>query len=677
MRTRATRRSGMANPGGQHSVLAAGIAALTRSGAAVIWPLAAMGFGNPNLLTSPEFAGGVTDAPVRGGLITVSTMAGYDGAIAIGRDGVQHNYAYKQFTHTSGLTYTLSISVRMDDGSAPSFATMNDGTIGANSFALIVGGSVVNPTLLTRILQEDGSYRVSGSVQVSGTTYNHGVIKYSTNDTRTFKVTAYKLEQSNTSTAYTTQAQLRDFGVCIDSSGTTPVTALADLIGLILDKTPTEAVAGGYAAVSRYGTPVVGLASAWQSLGTGHALMGGVMTLTAAAAATYSLKGVGLTGGKTYRFDVVVPTLSGGTLQVQTSGNAFTISSAGTYSFFQKVGNIDGPYVSVSTGTVTAQITRLDWVEVRGNHSYQAIAGSKPNIGRVPKKLGPNLFTNGDFSNGSTGWNFGNSTWTVSGGLLVGSSSNTHVTQPVGEADKFYKVSCNIVAVTSGSLYVRHGAAYTVLPSSAVGMQSKVVQRVGSGSFPGIGLDASSFNGTVDNLVVQEVLDWSQAVVFDPSAPGDFLQTGITISNTGWVCAGVTPTQVSTAATVFNAGAGSSSSKGMWLYAESGKWLGQIGNGTTRDEPSRIDAVAGKPAVVSLGWDTSSVTLGVDGVETTAPRSGDCTGAPSMTIGAYLTLGTFAFSGPMTIAAICPKPPPASDCLAIRRLFGWLQSQQL
>lgn len=184
----------------------------------------------------------------------------------------------------------------------------------------------------------------------------------------TFAITGFEIKEV---TGYTYgNPPVRNY---FDSAGTDildSVTQVDQPVGLTLDAAGTT------------GPDVVGLATSWQSLGSGFALSGGVMTLTSAATSAYALKGVGMTANKTYQFDVVVGSLSGGAIQIQTSGNAFTISAAGTYTFIQKPGNIDGPYVAVTSGTVTAQITRLDWRELTGNHATQATVGSKPTLRR-------------------------------------------------------------------------------------------------------------------------------------------------------------------------------------------------------------------------------------------------------------------------------------------------------
>ena len=130
---------GMAvRPPRQLSLMARALSTIRRNGGTLIGiPDNALGDGAPNLLSAPEFAGGLADAPKRGGLVTASTLAGYDGAIAFGHDGTTTSYAYKAFTPTVGLTYTLSVIVKMDDGLPPTFGA-NSPELPTNPFGLVI-----------------------------------------------------------------------------------------------------------------------------------------------------------------------------------------------------------------------------------------------------------------------------------------------------------------------------------------------------------------------------------------------------------------------------------------------------------------------------------------------------------------------------------------------------------
>ncbi|WP_390342926.1 hypothetical protein ACFJIS_21260 [Variovorax boronicumulans] len=152
--------------------------------------------GGANLLTQSEFGSGVGDAPVRSGVVTASSMAGFAGAIRLGADPVG-TYAYKTLATTAGVTYTLSVIVEMEDGQPPAFGsgTVSDAT---NSFALVMFANGVSPS--TYVVQSlgGGRYRVSATgVAPASAGLNFGIVKYPGNDARGFRTTGYQLEQAS------------------------------------------------------------------------------------------------------------------------------------------------------------------------------------------------------------------------------------------------------------------------------------------------------------------------------------------------------------------------------------------------------------------------------------------------------------------------------------------------
>lgn len=157
-----------------------------------------------NLFTKTEFTSGLTDAPSRAGLVTATTFPYFTSntGLAFGHDGVTTSFAYKSnFSTVSGTTYTISVFVVMTDGNAPTFGNAT-GASALNSFALVLAGVPVNP--LTYTIQSLGSnvYRVSGTVTVGSASSNNGLVKYATNNNRTFSVSGYQVEASSTVTSY-------------------------------------------------------------------------------------------------------------------------------------------------------------------------------------------------------------------------------------------------------------------------------------------------------------------------------------------------------------------------------------------------------------------------------------------------------------------------------------------
>ena len=159
-----------------------------------------------NLLTNSEFPNGLSDAPLRAGLVTLDTMDYGDGsvnAIAFGYDGATNSYAVKSnYTGVIGTNYYFSVFVETDDGLPPSFNS-SDPLSSLNDLALIVNQSTVSPTGYTIKKQAGDVYKVSAKIENAQTSgAQNGVRKYSTNSPRTFKVTGYQLEVGSFPTSY-------------------------------------------------------------------------------------------------------------------------------------------------------------------------------------------------------------------------------------------------------------------------------------------------------------------------------------------------------------------------------------------------------------------------------------------------------------------------------------------
>ena len=152
-----------------------------------------------NLLTETEFRNGLSDATINGGALSATTLSGYLGALSFGYDGVSITYAYKKVALEANTKYTLSCVLEMIGG-AP---VVSGDVAGATSdFALVAGSNALTQAATYNITQLSGNtYKVTcvftSAASVLGP--NVGVVKYATNSSRTFKVTAYELDIGDTS----------------------------------------------------------------------------------------------------------------------------------------------------------------------------------------------------------------------------------------------------------------------------------------------------------------------------------------------------------------------------------------------------------------------------------------------------------------------------------------------
>lgn len=133
---------------------------------------------------------GVTDA-------TTALASYFTNSIQFPATSGTTNYAYKQANATNGNIYMLSVFVKMNDASLPS---VNGGST-AGDFSLVVLAAAVTNSVVTSM--GGGVYRIS-SVQTATATVvtNFGVVQYSTQSQKAFRVTGYQLEQiASTSSA--------------------------------------------------------------------------------------------------------------------------------------------------------------------------------------------------------------------------------------------------------------------------------------------------------------------------------------------------------------------------------------------------------------------------------------------------------------------------------------------
>lgn len=497
----------------------------------------------------------------------------------------------------------------------------------------------------------------------------------------------------------------------LDSAGTDildSVTQVDQPVGLCLD------------SMGVLGADVVGLSTSWQSLGAGFALSGGVMTLTSAATSAFALKGVGLTASKTYQFDVVVSSLSGGSIQIQTNNNAFTISAAGTYTFIHKPGAIDGPYVAVTSGTVSAQITRLDWREIPGNHASQPTTASKPILrrGLVNQLLdnqgasGTYLTASGVTTAATSIAGYANSVQfpaTATTSTLYKANTLTAATVytfaaivqmddgsapvvPVSVMLGDFCVQVNNAPAGADSVTNIGGSVYMVVKTfTATPYATSGLVRYNTQSAKGFRATSYAiFTGTVtaSQILAAGGIPLTSAVPassamgnywwqFDGS--NDSFSTGITTGNEGWVCAGVTPANTTTAMSIVNAGEGTSTIPGVWLFnSGTGSWTASAADGSLRTQTTS-PVLGTAPQVVSMGWTASTLTVGVNNTEVSTPKisAGSwSSGANVLRIGAYQG-SSVPLNGPMSAKVYCTIYPSAADRALIRRFVGSLQGQTL
>jgi hypothetical protein len=129
------------------------------------------------------------------------SCGGIDNAMTF--DGSETLYAYQKATLTALNTYTLSAFIKMDDGSEPVPGTSStDG-----DFLIVIDSNWIgagNPATVIRVGDSDTYfvYATKSSVD-GGADRNNGIIRYSCQSLRTFKVSGLQLTQSSYPLPYT------------------------------------------------------------------------------------------------------------------------------------------------------------------------------------------------------------------------------------------------------------------------------------------------------------------------------------------------------------------------------------------------------------------------------------------------------------------------------------------
>lgn len=151
------------------------------------------------------------------GEVSYGAMEGFTSAVIFGDNSVSR-YAYMGSDTTPGEELTFSVIIEMDDGSEPE---ITQSTTSGDFRILSESSSAANS--ITKQNLGNGRWRVvMQRTATGGTNLSFGIVKYTGQSAKTFKVTAYQLERGTTfATSYiptTTVAGIRSNDICDDSS---------------------------------------------------------------------------------------------------------------------------------------------------------------------------------------------------------------------------------------------------------------------------------------------------------------------------------------------------------------------------------------------------------------------------------------------------------------------------
>ena len=127
-----------------------------------------------------------------------TAVPGFTSGIAFGDNSVTRT-AYKQVSITSGTTYSVSVFLQMDDGADPVLG----GTNSTGDMSLVIDGRLATGNLIVQRIGSSSVYRISANLASLNTaTRTFGVVKYTGQSARTFRITGIQVETGLRATSY-------------------------------------------------------------------------------------------------------------------------------------------------------------------------------------------------------------------------------------------------------------------------------------------------------------------------------------------------------------------------------------------------------------------------------------------------------------------------------------------
>jgi len=204
-----------------------------------------------------------------------------------------------------------------------------------------------------------------------------------------------------------------------------------------------------------------------------------------------------------------------------TLAKSMTATITPTYNTGYQIGDIRRTYLSDTISGVIGTAFNPQSMFTTG---INGVWYDPSDINRYMSSLGPELVTNGDFSNGTTGWtnsSTGSGTFTVSNGaaIIVGTDGSNRgaFSQNINAiAGKWYKVSFTATITSGTGSFFGSGTGSS---GSAIlnGINSFYIAAVVSGAFF-VYTNSGGGNITIDNISITELTSISTATLFQDAA---------------------------------------------------------------------------------------------------------------------------------------------------------------
>jgi hypothetical protein len=354
----------------------------------------------------------------------------------------------------------------------------------------------------------------------------------------------------------------------------------------------------------------------------------------------------------------------------------------GTFRFFD--------VAAYGTGSVTYDSVTIRRVNARAARQWDA--PSLPLLTRVPRKLGAELVTNGDFSLGLSGWTVGGGATlaVVAGGLqITNTGTNGWATNPTPISVKVgatYRYRVRNTGTSSATFYVRDSnsvasdmVGVTVLPGrGASGVFQAAVPTLNLRVFC---MGPAGTVGSVDDISIREVLESSYAMQFDgvddwlyadqinTGNQGTFIVSDV-LASTGW-------------RNMVGSGGQATNTPGVCLGYVSDTASPPGGLRSMRSSASLASGAQHSaaypdhtPRVLSSVWNSpGAITVRVFSGGTQVASSAvehPSTSTGGTAIGRITPLAFDWYHGPMALVCIAPVALPDADRRAIERFGAYL-----
>ena len=336
-----------------------------------------------------------------------TSITGYDNSISVQLDAVNGAYLYRGGSIPVGTALTFSFTVQMDDNGVPN-PTGNSYAEGYDFTVIINGNGGYTPTVTSL---GNNIYRISTTgVNVAGVG-NFGIVKYTNQTSRGFRITAFDLRLATLANANPTYQKITN-GVqdyytyqplpilYQDYTGTTPVTAVEQPVGLMLDKSQGPVLGPELITNGDFSNGTTGWTT--NANNTLSVVSGVAKCVSSVANGAFFGQSFSVVAGKTYKFTYTA--ISDGTSLPPEAylstvlGSSDRLANSGGFAF----GNRQFVYYSQYTETIwiwfwgggskpVGNYILIDNVSAKalpGNHAYQSTSANRPTLSARYNQLG-------------------------------------------------------------------------------------------------------------------------------------------------------------------------------------------------------------------------------------------------------------------------------------------------